>query len=121
MLAAMSSHVYIDAHTYAVSPHCVDVRHLQLAWKLSQHMFAQVVQQLPKAWRLLLLTFGSSVAIYQLASKGIITADVVSGHWQASSKQNSSLSLPFGSAEPLHTAALQSCQEQAVAIINSWR
>ena len=42
------------------------------------HLSLQVVQHLPKAWRLMLLTFGSSVAIYQLASKGVITADVVS-------------------------------------------
>ena len=69
----------------------------------------------------MLLTFGSAVSVYQLASNGLVAADMVSGHWQSVSLPGSSSSLPFHSPEPLHVAALQSCQEAAETIISSWR
>ena len=69
----------------------------------------------------MLLTFGSAVCLYQLAGTGPVTADVVSGHWQSPGKTGSPVDLPFDSAEPLHLATLQSCQERALLVIDSWR
>ena len=87
----------------------------------------QLLLQLPRAWRLMLLTFGSAVSVYQLGHAGLVTADVVSGEWQpaqGSSKQHQQQqhgALHLHSPEPLHVASLQSCQEVAENIIDSWR
>lgn len=90
----------------------------------------QVLQQLPRTWRLLLLSFGSAVSIWQLGKPGgLIAADVVSGQWQRPKADSQAESGAAGTAsavdlpapEPLHIAALQSCQERAEQIIQSWR
>ena len=81
----------------------------------------QVVQHLPRTWRLMLLTFGSAVSLYQLAGTGLVTADVVSGQWQSPGTRDIPSDLPFDGAEPLHVATLQSCQECALQVISSWR
>ncbi len=81
----------------------------------------QVLRQLPRSWRLMLLTFSSAVSVYQLADRGLVTADVVSGEWQNSSSRQKPSQFQFGGPEPLHVAALQSCQEAAEQAISSWR
>lgn len=87
----------------------------------------QLLQQLPRAWRLMFLTFSSAVSVYQLGHDGLVTADVVSGEWQPamnSSKQQQQqqhAALPIHDPEPLHVASLQSCQGAADKIIDSWR
>ena len=86
----------------------------------------QVLQHLPRAWRIMLLTFSSAVSVYQLGHMGLVTADVVSGEWQtgtvsASKGQQHQADLPMRSPEPLHVASLQSCQDSAEQIISSWR
>jgi hypothetical protein len=81
----------------------------------------QVLRQLPRPWRLMLLTFSSAVSVYQLANRGLVTADVVSGEWQGFSSRQKPSQFYFGSPEPLHVAALQSCQDAAEQVISSWR
>lgn len=95
---------------------------------MSMHADMQVLQHLPRAWRLMLLTFSSAVSVYQVGQTGACpTADVVSGQWQPAAATNSKqqqkqhADLPMHNPEPLHTAALQSCQEAAEQIIDSWR
>ena len=84
-------------------------------------MVMQMLRELPRSWRLMLLTFSSAVSIYQLANSALVTADMVSGEWQGSASRQKSSQLPIGNSEPLHVAALQSCQDAAEQIINSWR
>ncbi len=81
----------------------------------------QVVRQLPRSWRLMLVTFRSAVSVYQLANRGLVTADVVSGEWQDFSSRQKPSQFHFGSPEPLHVASLQSCQDAAEHVISSWR
>ena len=89
----------------------------------------QLLQQLPRAWRLMLLTFDSAVSVYQLGRTGLVTADVVSGEWQpamSSRKQQQQQQQQHGalhihSPEHLHVASLQSCQGVAENVIDSWR
>jgi len=69
----------------------------------------------------MLLTFSSAVSVYQLANQGLVTADVVSGEWQGYSSRQKLSQFHFGSPEPLHVAALQSCQDAAEQAISSWR
>ncbi|KAL3133773.1 hypothetical protein ABBQ32_008255 [Trebouxia sp. C0010 RCD-2024] len=87
-------------------------------------LLKQLLQQLPRAWRLMLLTFSSAVSVYQLGHNDLVTADVVSGEWQpavTSSKQQQHAALPFHHPEALHVASLHSCQGAAENIIDSWR
>ena len=95
---------------------------------MSIHVDMQVLHCLPRAWRLMLLTFSSAVSVYQVGQTGTCpTADVVSGHWQPAAatkgkhQQQQHADLPIRSPEPLHIAALQSCQETAEQIIDCWR
>ena len=87
----------------------------------------QLLQQLPRAWRLMLVTFGSAVSVYQLGRTGLATADVLSGEWQPAMNSNKQQqqqqhdALHLHSPEPLHVASLQSCQEVAENVIDSWR
>ncbi|KAL0028285.1 hypothetical protein WJX79_007330 [Trebouxia sp. C0005] len=81
----------------------------------------EVLRQLPRSWRLMLLTFSSAVSVYQLANRGLVTADVVSGEWQGFSSRQKPSQFHFGSPEPLHVAALQSCQDAAEQVVSSWR
>lgn len=87
----------------------------------------QLLQQLPRAWRVALLTFGSAVSVYQLGHTGLVTADMVSGEWQpatTSSKQQQQqqhAALPIHHTDPLHVASLQSCQGVAENVVDSWR
>ena len=69
----------------------------------------------------MLLTFSSAVSVYQLAERGLVTADVVSGEWQDFSSRQKPSQSDFGSPEPLHVAALQSCQDAAEQVVSSWR
>lgn len=92
--------------------------------KLKHRM--QVLQQLPRAWRLMLLTFSSAVSVYQLGHTGLVTADVISDGWQPATAsmrrgQQPQADMPIRSPEPLHVASLQSCQEMAEQVIASWR
>ncbi|KAL0045444.1 hypothetical protein WJX82_006816 [Trebouxia sp. C0006] len=87
----------------------------------AKSILIEVLRQLPRSWRLMLLTFSSAVSVYQLANRGLVTADVVSGEWQNSSSRQKPSQFQFGGPEPLHVAALQSCQEAAEQAISSWR
>ena len=69
----------------------------------------------------MLLTFSSAVSVYQLANRGLVTADVVAGEWQGFTSRQKASRFHFGSPEPLHVAALQSCQDAAEQAISSWR
>lgn len=82
----------------------------------------QVIQQLPHAWKLLLITYSSAVSVYQLANAdGHITADVMSGHWQTRDASQEAPPLNIDLSQHLHIASLQSCQEQAQQCIASFR
>ena len=61
------------------------------------------------------------MSVYQLANHGLVTADVVSGQWQGFSSRQKPSQFHFGSPEPLHMAALQSCQDAAEQVISSLR
>ncbi len=69
----------------------------------------------------MLLTFSGAVSIYQVANHSLVAADVISGHWQGAQSRETSAQLHIVSLEPMHVAALQSCQDAAEHIINSWR
>ena len=87
----------------------------------------QLLQQLPRAWRVALLTFGSAVSVYQLGNTGLVTADVVSGEWQPAmtgskhKQQQQHDAWPIHQTDPVHVASLQSCQGIAENVVDSWR
>lgn len=107
---------------------CASVQHHQASGTLViLPVFMQLLQRLPRAWRVALLTFGSAVSVYQLGHTGLVTADVVSGEWQpvmTSSKQKQQqqhAALPIHHTDSEHVASLQSCQGVAENVVDSWR
>ena len=117
---------YETAASFLLSSLLLEVLPESARQRLIMQSALQVLQQLPRSWRLLLLTFSSSVSVYRLAHSGLVTADVVSGEWpspagSARQQQQEPPGLPIQAAGPLHAASLLSCQRMAEQVIDSWR